>query len=70
MTKTARSTTTPSCPATSDRIPAETEVIAVAQENDRSMVSEGAPVFDQRDNQVVDDEDGAINDDTQLSSDQ
>lgn len=49
---------------------AETEVIAVAQENDRSMVSEGAPVFDQRDNQVVDDEDGAINDDTQLSSDQ
>ena len=48
----------------------ETEVIAVAQENDRSMVSEGAPVFDQRDNQVVDDEDGAINDDTQLSSDQ
>lgn len=49
---------------------AETEVIAVAQENDRSMVSEGAPVFDQRDNQVVDDEDGAINDDTQLSHDQ
>ncbi len=34
------------------------------------MVSEGAPVFDQRDNQVVDDEDGAINDDTQLSNDQ
>ena len=45
-------------------------MIAVAQENDRSMVSEGAPVFDQRDNQVVYDEDGTINDDTQLSHDQ